>query len=202
MATERSPDVKTPLCRLAFTKTLFVPQVRDNGTKQYGCTLLFPKSTPLADLKSAVTHAATHTWGKDALTLVKNSVLHSPFLDGDGPQGASKKTGKRHPGFADHVFLRVVSGEDYPPQIFDRRMQRLSDPRDLYSGCYGYAMVNAFSLEDQNGRGVSFGVSMVQFVKEGERLGGGIPDQSAFFAPLEDDNTGERDDAGAASLFD
>ena len=201
MANERSPDIKTPLARLAFTKTLFVPQVRENGTRQYGCTLLFPKSTKLTELKNSSAQVATLTWGPEAVTFLQNGVLHSPFLDGDGPQGLSKKTGKRHPGFADHIFIRVISGEDYAPQIFDRSMQAISAPRDLYSGCYGYAVVNAFSWESQTGRGVSFSVSMVQFVQAGERLGGGAPDPAAFFTPLDDESV-TRDSSGAASLFD
>jgi hypothetical protein len=51
-----------------------------------------------------------------------------------------------------------------------------------------YAVVNAYTWDNpKNGKGVSFGVNMVQVAKDGERLGGGGLDPSAHFEAIPDD---------------
>lgn len=202
----RSEDLKTPLARLAFTQSLFKPQERDNGKKQFGCTLLFPKSEDLSALQNAALKAATEEWGDKAVQWIKDGIIHSPFLDGDGPQGLNKKTGERHAGFAGHRFIRVISGEDYPPKLFNKAVRPISGPEELYSGSYGFAVVNAFTWDNkEKGKGISFGVSMIQVAKDGEKLGGGggaNPDQ--FFDKIEDEGEAPaetKDGKGAAGLF-
>ncbi|MBI2240268.1 MAG: DUF2815 family protein [Magnetospirillum gryphiswaldense] len=202
----RSEDIKTPLARLAFTQSLFKPQDRDNGKKQYGCSLLFAKSEDLSALQNAALKAATDEWGEKAVQWIKDGIIHSPFLDGDGPQGLNKKTGERHAGFAGCRFIRVISGEDYPPKLFSKQVRPISGQEELYSGCYGYAVVNAFTWENkEKGKGISFGVSMIQVAKDGEKLGGGggaNPDQ--FFDKIEDEGEAPaetKDGKGAAGLF-
>lgn len=203
----RSEDVKTPLARFAFTQSLFKPQDRDNGKKQWGCTLLFPKGEDLSVLKEAAVKAITDEWGDKGKDMLKNGLIHSPFLDGDGPQGVNKKTGERHNGFAGHVFIRVISGEEYRPRLFNAKVLPIGSQDELKSGDYGYAVVNAFTWENkEKGKGLSFGVSMIQKAKDGESLGGGggaAPD--AFFEKLED--AGDAPDEtkggkGASGLFD
>ena len=58
----RSEDVKTPEGVVAFAFNLFEPQERDNGKKQYGCSILWPKSTSLAALEEVVVAAAKEEW--------------------------------------------------------------------------------------------------------------------------------------------
>ena len=75
----------------------------------------------------------------------------------------------------------------------------------MYSGCYVYAVVNAFTWENkEKGKGISFGLSMAQFVKDGENLGGGGADPEEFFEVIPD--TGDapastKSGAGAGGLF-
>ncbi|NKD45366.1 DUF2815 family protein [Haematospirillum jordaniae] len=202
----RSEDIKTKLARLAFTQSLFKPQERDNGKKQFGCSLLFPKSEDLSALQNAALKAATDEWGEKAVQWIKDGIIHSPFLDGDGPQGLNKKTGERHAGFAGHRFIRVISGEDYPPKLFNKAVRPISSQEELYSGCYGFAVVNAFTWENkEKGKGISFGVSMIQVAKDGEKLGGGggaSPEH--FFNTIEDEGEAPaetKDGKGAAGLF-
>jgi len=201
----RSEDLKTPLARLAFTQSLFKPQERDNGKKQWGCTLLFPKSENLAALKEAAVSAAVAEWGEKAKQMIADGLIHSPFLDGDGPQGMNKKSGERHNGFAGCTFIRVISGEEYRPRLFNANVLPIGDQNELKSGDYGYAVINAFTWENkEKGKGISFGVSMIQKAKDGESLGGGGgADPDAFFDKID---TGEapaetKGGAGAGALF-
>lgn len=202
----RSEDTKTPLVRLAFANGLFEVQEDDKGRKSWTATLLIPKSESLAPYEKLALEAATAEWGDKAMQLFKDKMIHSPFLDGDGPQGKSKKTGEPHAGFPGHWFLRVKSGEAYRPTLIDRQKLPIADKSKLYSGCYGYAVVHCFTWENkEKGKGLTFGLSMFQFVKDGENLGGSggvdvdkwaevIPDEGAAPAST-------KGGAGAGGLF-
>ena len=202
---ERSQDVKTPLARLAFSRGLFKLQDNGFGKEQWTAALLFPKSADISVLENAAMEAATAAWGDKAAQMIKDGLIKSPFLDGDGPQGKSKQSGEPHAGFAGHRFIRVMSGAEYRPQLFDQKVHPTDDPALLYSGCYVYAVVNAFTWKnDMNGKGISFSVSIVQKVKDGERMGGtGGPDPNAFLEAVEtDDAPAEtKTGAGAGGLF-
>jgi ssDNA-binding protein len=177
----RSKDVKTPLARLSFTSDLFEARAKKSGGKQYGCTLLFPKSADLTALHDIVLEAATAEWGDKAKQFAKDGLIKTPFLDGDGKQALNKKTGERHEGYAGHWFIRCTSGEKYKPKVVDKNRNLIVDAADCPSGFYGYAVVNAYTWEnDENGKGITFGLSMLQVAKEGERLagnGGGNPEE-------------------------
>ncbi|WP_316397305.1 ssDNA-binding protein [Bradyrhizobium sp. 33ap4] len=205
----RSEQFKTPaLVRAAFVDGLFEVVTDDRGSKSWTCSLLIPKSDSLAAYEKAAVEAAAAEWGgnEKAIKMIKDKIIHSPFLDGDGPQGKSKKTGEPHAGFPGHWFLRVKSGEAYRPTLIDRKKLPITSRDQLYSGCYGYAVLHCFTWENkEKGKGLTFGLDMFQVAKDGDRLGGGggvdvdkwaeeIPDEGA--AP---DST--KSGAGAGGLF-
>lgn len=202
----RSEDIKTPMARVAFAQNLFKPQESDSGAKKFGCSLLFSKDTDLSALHDAAFAAAKEAWGDKAKDMIQNGVIKTPFIDGDGPQGCSKKTGERHAGFAGTTFIRCVSGEDFKPKVFDRNVNPVGDASGCPSGWYGYAVVNAFTWENsQNGKGISFGISLFQVAKEGEVLGGsGGPDPNKFLEKIADEGEAPSETKsgdGAAGLF-
>lgn len=205
----RSEDVRAPEAIVAFAHNLFEPQERDNGKKQYGCSLLWPKGTSLASLEAAALEAATAEWGDKAKQWIKDEVIKSPFIDGDGKQAVSKKTGERHAGFAGHRFIRVISGEDYKPRVFDRKVLPILDKADVPSGSRGIPVVNAFTWENkENGKGISFGISMLQVTKKavGEEVlgGGGGPDPEKHFEKIADEGDAPEETKGgkgAEGLF-
>lgn len=203
----RSSDAKTPLARLAFTDSLFKPQERDNGKKQWGCSLLFPKGTDLSSLETLAVEAAKEEWGDKAVQMIKDGMIKSPFLDGDSKQGKNKKTGEPHSGFPGTTFIRVISGEEYRPKLVDQRVLPITERDQLYSGCYGYGVVNAFTWENkENGKGISFGISMIQKAEDGDKIGGGggAGDAEEWFEKLADEGEAPestKSGAGAAGLF-
>jgi len=205
----RSEDVKAPEAIIAYAHNLFEVQERDNGKKQYGASFLWPKGANIAALEAAALEAATAEWGDKAKQWIEDGVIKSPFLDGDGPNAVSKKTGERHAGFAGHRFIRAISGEDYKPRVFDRKVLPILDKADCPSGSRGIPVVNAFTWENkENGKGISFGVSMVQVTKkaEGDEIlgGGGGPDPDKHFEKIADEGDAPestKGGAGAGGLF-
>lgn len=207
----RSEDVKTPLATIAFSRDLFKTRDRDNGSKGYGCTLLFPKSTDLSALTKAVTEAAVAEWGEKAKQMLKDEIIKSPFLDGDGKQGKNKETGEPHKGYPGTRFIRCTSGAGHQPKVFGRNaISRITEEAEMPSGSKVYAVVNAYTWENkENGKGISFGVSIVQLhtKAEGDDVlggGGGGPDPSKFLEKLEDEGEAPSETkggAGAGGLF-
>ncbi len=203
----RSENTKTPKARFAFTRDLFKPVLSETtGKKQWRVTLLFPKGADLSVLQQVAVDAAVAEWGDKAKQMIADKLIHNPFLDGDGPQGKSKKTGETHPGFAGTTFIRCISGEEFRPKLVDRNVLPITGEDGLKSGDYGFAVVNAFTWENkEKGKGISFGISMLQVTERGESLGGsGGPDPESYFEKIADEGEAPaetKSGKGAAGLF-
>lgn len=204
----RGNDVKTPLCVAAYTRDLFVPREGDNGKESYQCTLIFKKGTDLSALQESALQAAVAEWGDKARDMLKQGVIRSPFLDGDGKQGRDAE-GNPKPGFEGTTFIRCKSGKDYKPKIFDKRRNPVMDPADMPSGSQVYAVINPFTWSHPtNGKGITFGVSLVQVARpaEGDEIlgGGGGPNPDKWLDVIDDEGdapASTQGGAGASGLF-
>jgi hypothetical protein len=203
---ERSGDIKTPLCRIAFAGSLFKPRSQiEGGVEKYGCTLIFEKSGDNSVLHNAVKEVLIAQWGEKGLERAKAGLIKSPFLDGNGKEARNKKTGELHPGFGPDVFfLRVQSVR--PPMVRYRSEHIPATEEEVYSGCYGKAILNAFAwTNEKNGDGISFGIQFFQKLKDGDRLGGGgSTNVSAWMETVPDEGNAPestRGGAGAGGLF-
>lgn len=195
-------------CRFTFVQHAFTPVKRDNGSMQYQLSILIPKTVDISALKDLALQACKEEWADKAEQWLRDGLIKSPFLDGDGPQGVNKKTGERHEGYAGHIFIRCTSGADYPPKMLVSKNGAVvpATKGDIKSGDYGYPVVNAYTWEnDKNGKGVSFGVSMAMKSRDGESLGGGGPgNPDDYFTPIADEGSAPAETKsgdGAAGLF-
>lgn len=187
----RSEEFRTPICRLSYAQTLFKPRAQEKGKEEkYGCTLIFPKSTDRAALDAAVREAIVGRWGDPGLERAKNGLIKSPFLAGDGKEARNKETGELHPGMGPEVFfIRTTATKEYPPVVRYRSSTIPATEEEVYSGCYGFAVLNAFAWHNaQNGDGVSFGIRYFQKTADGERLGngGGLVNVDKYYEKIED----------------
>ena len=206
-------EFKTSRCRLSFAFKLFSPRAQANAKPKYGCTLIFPKSERKA-LEAKVAEAIKGEWGDKGIEMAKSGIIKNPVLSGDGKEARNKETGEFHPGMGpDVVFIRTQAravddngNKVRPPAVRWRDKDFQESEGNVYSGCYGKAVVNAFTWEfEANGKGVSFGIAMFQKLEEGERIGGRGPvDANKYVETIED--AGEAPDStkggdGAAGLF-
>lgn len=209
MATKfaRSEDFRTPECRLSFAQFLFTPRKDEKKkTSRYQATLIFMNGVDRSKLDGAVRRCIVETWGEKGLERAKQGLIKNPFIAGDGKEARSKETGELHPGMGPGLFfIRTLANEDRPPVV------RYKDPNipatrdEVYSGCYGFAVVNAFAWHnDENGDGVSFGIKYFQKLRDGERIGGegGSIDPEKWHEKIDDAGPApETGGNGAASLF-
>jgi hypothetical protein len=203
----RSDDFKTPPCRLSFAQNLFKPRAAQDGAKtKYGCTLIFAKEHRAA-LEKHVAAVIREQWGDKGIERAKQGLIKSPFLAGDGKEARNKESGELHPGMGPDVFfVRTSANEDRPPVVRYKDPNIPATPEDVYSGCRGFAVINAFAWHnDQNGDGVSFGIQYFQKTEDDERIGGsGQVDPEKWFEKIDD--TGDAPEetktgAGAGGLF-
>ena len=203
---ERSADFKTDLCRVSFAGSLFKPRAQqEGGVEKYGCTLIFPKTCDRTALDNAVRSVIVAQWSEKGLERAKAGLIKSPFLDGNGKEARNKKTGELHPGFGPDVFFLRVQSIRQP--VIRYKSEHIPATEDeVYSGCYGKAVLNAFAWTNaQNGDGVSFGIQFFQKIKDGDRLGGsGGVDAAQWMESVPDEGAAPeatRGGAGAGGLF-
>jgi len=203
---ERSSDFKTDLCRVSFAGSLFKPRAQqEGGVEKYGCTLIFPKTCDRSALDAAVKSVLIAQWGDKGIDRAKAGLIKSPFLDGAGKEARNKKTGELHPGFGPDVFFLRVQSVRQP--VLRYKSEHLpATEEEIYSGCYGKAVLNAFAWTNaQNGDGVSFGIQFFQKISDGERLGGsGGVDAGKWMESVPDEGEAPeatRTGAGAGGLF-
>jgi hypothetical protein len=208
--TGRSPDFKAPLARLSYAN-LFKPRKRENKDgsvrESYEANFVWPKNTDISALKAAVLAAAADEWGEEkAKDLLKKELIKQPILDGDGKQGRNKE-GEQYKELAGCYFVRAAT--KIAPALFSRQVTAANEKDDLYSGCYVYPVLHAYTWESaEQGKGVSIGMTMVQMAKDGDRLGGngGERDPSKFFERIDTGEDGgpaggDKPADGAGGLF-
>lgn len=224
MARGHSENFRAPDCRLGFDLYLLQPQQKkdDNGqavmdkngkqVEEWGATFIFPNSTPKTIFEKAIVEACVNAkWGTEAeiVKMIGAGLIKSPFLKGDGKEARFKKgdkVGELQPGYGPDVWFIRTNTRIAPPVRFkDPNIQATRE--EVYSGCYGFPVLNAYTWEGKTGKGVTFGLQYFQKLRDGEKLftgGGAAVDPNEFFEQIED--TGAAPDetkngAGAGGLF-
>lgn len=136
----------------------------EDKAPSYRISMLIDKSEDLTSLKAAAAAALEKgikkfpDWkGK------KPRDLKSPFLDGDGDDGDEVSAGC--------WIVRARTGADkHKPGIVNRNRVAITDPEEIYAGCYCRASLRATPYNKGN-KGISFILLNVQKLEDGEPLG-------------------------------
>lgn len=163
--------ILTTVARIAFP-ALAAPKKNDQGVEKYGCVLLFDKkTTDISILRGLVKKAISEEFGAKLPGNLKLGIK-----DGDVPNG----NGSIPNGFAGHWVVPCSS--KYKPGCYTAAAKQTMDAGIFYAGCYVIAQVNVFTFKAQGNNGASFGLASLQFVRDGEKLGGGAP--TPAFTPV------------------
>lgn len=194
--------------RLAFPSIFKpTPKSKDFPDKlAYQATMVFAANDPaLLDLRKMVKAAIVEKWGEDkakwpptlrALDLKSYLSLTGkdgfPLRDGSTVNWAGAGPGT--------VVVKATANPDYPPKVVDQRKDDILDKSKILSGMICRAVIRPFAYDRPDSKGVSFGLNIIQLVKDdGVRFGGG--DNSSYMdqlAPIEggedDPNNYQNDD--------
>lgn len=163
---------------------LFSPRLsQDGGPAKYSVTLLIPKSdkATLAKIKNAMDAAKSNFLAKNSgkkLPANLTNTLH----DGDGTRDSGESFGPECKG----CYVMNVSSTN-APVIVDANKAPITNPQELYSGCYGRAVINFYVYDYMGKRGISAGLNGVMKLYDGEPLAGGVVTDSDWDDDWEDD---------------
>lgn len=141
----------------------------NGGAEKFSTMLIIPKtdSYTLGKIKEAI-QAAKDAWvakGKKLPAQLK-STLH----DGDGTMPNS---GEEYGPECKGCYVMNVSSNKKPVLVYFDKTP-ITEESELYSGCYGRAIINFYVYDNQGNKGISAGLMGIQKLTDGEPLGGGV----------------------------
>lgn len=147
---------------------VFEPQApQGGGDPKYSVTLLIPKTDTetLGKIKAAQAEARENFCkrnGASALPLKPNHTLH----DGDGMRDSGDPYGPECKG----CYVITVSSKQRPI-IVDNFRNEITDPGEVYSGCFGRASINFYGYNSNGKKGISAGLLAIQKLHDGDPFG-------------------------------
>lgn len=162
-----STKVVTGKVRFSFCN-IFEPQTpQGGGEAKYSVTLLIPKAdtATLGKMQQAMGEARENFVkrnGANSLPLKPNHTLH----DGDGTRDSGDPYGPECKG----CYVITVSSKQ-KPVIVDNMGNPITDPGEVYSGCYGRASINFYGYNSNGKKGISAGLLAIQKLHDGEPFG-------------------------------
>ena len=167
--------------RLAFCY-LFKPKPGKKPTDRpkFSVTIVVPKTSQalIAQIKAAAEEVLSAKFG----TAVRPPNIRRGIKDGDQPNNE----GKTYPALAGAYYLDL-STFNQPTLVAEDAatpLTALADSGKLYAGCFANVHMNAYWYDTDGNKGVAWGLSMVQRVRDGEKLGGNGGDPRTAFKPV------------------
>lgn len=160
--------IVTGKCRFSFVNVFEPREDQNGGDPKYSLTLLIPKSdtVTLGKIKAAMAEARENFCkrnGSNALPAKPNHTMH----DGDGVRDSGDPYGPECKG----CYIINVSSKQ-KPVVVDSFRNPITDPAELFSGCYGRAAINFYGYSRNGKKGISAGLLSIQKLHDGEPLGG------------------------------
>lgn len=162
-----STKVVTGKVRFSFCN-IFEPKAPNGGgDPKYSVTLLIPKSdtATVGKIRAAQAEARENFCnrnGASALPQKPNQTMH----DGDGVRDSGDPYGPECKG----MYVITVSSKQ-KPVIVDAFRNEITDPGEVYSGCYGRASINFYGYSSNGKKGISAGLLSIQKLHDGEPFG-------------------------------
>lgn len=164
-----STKVVTGKVRFSFCNVFEPRASEDGGDPKYSVMLLIPKSdaVTLNKIKAAMAEAREVFCRKNgANALPANPV--NPLHDGDG---VKPNTGEPYgPECKGCYVMNASSSAKNKPVVVDAFRNVITDPAEVYSGCYGRAAINFYGYSNKR-KGIGCGLLSVQKLHDGEPFG-------------------------------
>lgn len=179
MSKQSSTRIVTGKVRFSYAN-VFQPRASIDGAEpKYSVSILIPKKD-LVTVKNiqnaieAVKNAGKEKWGGKIPVNLK-----TPLRDGDEERPDNQE-------YRGHYFINASSKQR--PEIVDAALQKIIDPTEFYSGCYGRASINFFAYSANGNKGISAGLNNLQKISDGDSLGGRSRAEDDFSAFSTDDD--------------
>jgi hypothetical protein len=179
-------EALSPEFRVSFPQLFEAKAMEEGGKEKHSVTMLFSKKTSLKKLQAI--HDNALTIGIDELWKGKKPKnLRNPFRDGDEEESYCEKEG--YPG---HIFIKATSIQK--PSIVSTEKDEegdfiaITDPMEVYAGCYGRAYLVAKAYDYAGNKGVAFYIQHFQKTGDGDHFSGRKNVQDVFDDEFSDDD--------------
>lgn len=166
--------------------TIFEPREipGSDGGPKYSISLLWDENDPkLADVKRAILDVAVAKFGPKAKEWLNTpgSKFHNPLRSGtiERPDDAV---------YAGKLYMNASSKNK--PNLVDRKLNKIFEEEEAYSGCTFRAQVSFFAFDKAMKKGIGVGLNNLQVVAKGDRIDGRESAESVF-ADFVDEGDGE-----------
>lgn len=151
----------------------------NGGAEKFSTAVLIPKSDKktIDAIEKAIDAAIEEGIAKFGGKKPKKAAIKLPLRDGDIERDDEAYKG--------HYFINANSTT--PPQIVDQRVQPILERSQVYSGCYARVSINFYAFNSNGNKGVAAGLGNIQFVRDGEPLGGQVSASDEFETLADDD---------------
>lgn len=162
-----STKVVTGKVRFSFCHLFEAQESQGGGDPKYSVTLLIPKSdkATLQKIQAAMQEARDNFCNKNGATALPAKPTHT-LHDGDGTRPSGDPFGPECKG----CWVITVSSKQ-KPVVVDAFGNQITDPAEVYSGCYGRASINFYGYNRAGKKGLSAGLLAVQKLHDGEPFG-------------------------------
>ena len=162
-----STKIVTGKVRFSFCNIWEPKASQDGGDPKYSVTLLIPKSdtTTLNKIKEAIKEAREAFCAKNGASVLPANPI-TPMHDGDGTKPS---TGEPYGPECKGCWVISVSSKQ-KPVIVDAFRNEITDPAEVYSGCYGRAAINFYGYNNKK-KGIGAGLLSIQKLSDGEPFG-------------------------------
>lgn len=164
--------VITGKVRLSYVHVFEPTSVGDSGDEKYSVSIIIPKSDKetLKKIKEAINVAKEN--GKTSKFGGKIPAnLKTPLRDSDEDRPEDE-------AYEDSYFINASSAT--APGVIDRAKKAITDPEELYSGCYGRVSINFYPFNSNGNKGIAAGLNNIQKLADGEPLGGRVSAEVDF----------------------
>lgn len=180
--------VVTGKVRFSFCHLFEAQEPQGGGDPKYSVTLLIPKSdkATLQKISAAMQEARDNFCAKNGSTALPAKPTHT-LHDGDGTRPSGDPFGPECKG----CYVITVSSKQ-KPVVVDAFGNQITDPGEVYSGCYGRASINFYGYNRAGKKGISAGLLAIQKLHDGEPFGtvGSADDFNDGFTDASGDDDG------------
>lgn len=163
-------QITTGKVRFSYVN-LFTARAMDEGSDpKYSVTLIIPKSDSATlnkinvAIKNAKESFVAKNNGKKLPTNIKTTIH-----DGDSERPNGEEFGPE----CKNSYVMTVSTKN-PPVIVDAQKVPITNPTEIYSGCYGRAIINFYVYNRAGNCGITAGLNGIMKLYDGEPLSAGV----------------------------
>ena len=157
--------VITSKVRFNFTNLFTPKKLEDSDELRYSLCILIPKS----DLETInkINEAILNAKGKGLEKFKDLDNIKNPLRDGD-------KEKPDNENYKNHYFINTTS--KYQPGVVNKDLNKITNPEEIYPGCYGRVSINFYPFEKNGTSGIGCGLQNVQKICDGDKIGVSRPE--------------------------